>query len=214
MCWQILGLDSLCQSMLSVNISDMCFWSHQWRYHKLECDESTGNLGDKSGQYPRCFFVSPHLYQFVGLLTGWDKKGCVPQLDPVRLFMDFPAGNRAMPITVNDHYNHAQFTGTNNRLFVCVNMIIHHNRPQRSYTYILESSDPALLQPLSKRHKKSAPRVDFRSWARSLPLACFGDGNEKDKEFAFQALKEWTWWTIGGSFCIGGMLFSQCCFPQ
>ena len=32
------------------------------------------------------------------------------------------------------------------------------------------------------------------------PLHFFGDGNEKDKEFAFQALKEWTWWTIGGSF--------------
>ena len=169
--------------------------------------------------------------------------------------MDFPAGNRAMPITVsqvarapfyswtqnaykchkmsaayaqilhliiactwllvtvNDHYDHAQFTGSNNWLFVCVNMIIHHNRPQRSYTYILESSDPALLQllqPLSKRHNKSAPWVDFRSWARSLPLAFF-----------------WGWKWKGQGICFSsteGMdlvndwrelfVLEACCFPN
>ena len=209
MCWQILGLDSLCQSMLSVNISDMCFWSHQWRYHKLECDESTGNLGDKSGQYPRCFFVSPHLYQFVGLLTGWDKKGCVPQLDPVRLFMDFPAGNRAMPITVNDHYNHAQFTGTNNRLFVCVNMIIHHNRPQRSYTYILESSDPALLQPLSKRHKNQ-PLELISGLERDLcPLHVLGMEMKRTRNLLFKH------WRNGlGERLAEAFVLEACCFPN
>ena len=59
----------------------------------------------------------------------------------------------------------------------------------KSYTidieiiYIPESSPRALFPPLSKRHKISAPQVDFSPLARFLPLAFLGIDMKRNLPF-------------------------------
>ena len=60
---------------------------------------------------------------------------------------------------------------------------------QKYYTYVYkiiyipQSSPRALFPPLSKRHKISAPRVDFSPLARFLPLAFLGIDMKRNLPF-------------------------------